>query len=177
MRHIAACGELSSGLFLVVGSSQGAVHLLSLRLEGDDVAGSAAAVASMAAGATADAMAPPSVATVGVGIFHGLERAFASGVPLGEVMESLEELVGAVRARAEAADDEADDTAAAPKACVVCMEALRAVRFTCGHCVCCDGCAKKWRAAGGGCPSCRKPMVVVQRGDLSRAPSFERRPQ
>ena len=45
--------------------------------------------------------------------------------------------------------------AAEPRACIVCDDAPREVRFRCGHACCCTHCAVLVADAGSGCPICR----------------------
>ena len=50
-----------------------------------------------------------------------------------------------------------------PRECVVCMAAPRAVRYRCGHCLCCEACTALLER----CPSCRvAPIHVVARGEV-----------
>ena len=49
--------------------------------------------------------------------------------------------------------------------CVVCMSAPRAVRFGCGHSICCGECADALVARGDVCPGCRCPLRIVMRGE------------
>ena len=180
LTHVVSCGDASTGILLAAGSELGRVHLLSPTLPREEEALGLSALsfdgtgASDAPGGTAQGSR---VASVGVGIFKGLELASAAGVGLGELLTTLVELARGAEARAVMAATEeggATLTLLMPKQCVVCMAEPRQVRFQCGHCVCCESCAKRWRQAGGGCPSCRMPMVIVERGELSRADSFER---
>ena len=55
--------------------------------------------------------------------------------------------------------------AAALKECVVCMMAPRAVRFGCGHALCCEDCADELVKRGDVCPTCRCEIAIAARGD------------
>ena len=41
------------------------------------------------------------------------------------------------------------------------LDELRAVRFRCGHCLCCERCADALVQRADGCPSCRTPIEIV----------------
>ena len=58
--------------------------------------------------------------------------------------------------------------------CVVCLVEPRGARFTCGHCVCCAGCASILQTRGGRCPVCRNPIRgLSDQGDhLANALTF-----
>ena len=58
-----------------------------------------------------------------------------------------------------------------PGECVVCMSELRAVRFGCGHLVCCTGCADILREERMGCPNCRAPIATTA-GASATEPTF-----
>lgn len=77
---------------------------------------------------------------------------------------------------AQAAPDVAATVAeAAVHECCVCMEEPCAVRYACGHNVCCESCTDKLLAQAGTarCPACRASIVVTGRGEhLHNAATF-----
>ena len=61
------------------------------------------------------------------------------------------------------------------RACVVCDDAPREVRFRCGHACCCAFCASLIGERNGGCPICRAPShpLLAVGEHLREAPTFE----
>ena len=54
------------------------------------------------------------------------------------------------------------------------MAKARAVRFACGHCICCEACADDLLEREAACPSCRAPIKIVERGGhLDDAATFD----
>ena len=92
-------------------------------------------------------------------------------LPLSHALRSLEEMAERTSTRAGVAAP-AGGAAAGARECVVCMAAARAVRFRCGHCVCCEECTVQLER----CPACRSgPIEVVARGEeLAHEESFAR---
>ena len=68
----------------------------------------------------------------------------------------------AIRKGDDAHDDAHDDDV--NRMCVICLSARRSVRFSCGHCICCEACGGQWRRMTGSCPACRAQVSVVQMG-------------
>ena len=87
-------------------------------------------------------------------------RSARSRMPLSEALATLEELADSSNTRpgiAAAAGGASEEG----RECVVCMAELRAARYQCGHCVCCEACTLQLER----CPSCRVgPIRVVARG-------------
>ena len=76
-----------------------------------------------------------------------------------EVVHSLEALATASDLPAGVVDNAPARTV---KECLVCMEAIREVRFgPCGHSACCSACADVIMTRGDPCPSCRSPIERV----------------
>jgi hypothetical protein len=48
------------------------------------------------------------------------------------------------------------------KLCIVCMENKKSVTFTCGHYICCDGCATSVLRNTGKCPKCRMECKIFK---------------
>ena len=101
---------------------------------------------------------PAAVAVELAEIVLGLawRRTLRARMPLAEALSKLEAL-------SDASDTRPGIAAAptGPRECVVCMAELRAVRYRCGHCVCCEACTTQLER----CPSCRvAPIHVVARG-------------
>ena len=65
------------------------------------------------------------------------------------------------------------------RSCVICDDALREVRFQCGHACCCDDCAALVASSGGECPICRGAThpVLARGAHLQGAPTFELPPR
>ena len=98
------------------------------------------------------------------GLVYRLRR---QRVPLASVLETLEELSTKCNLRSGVVVSDAS------RECIVCMAEPRAVRFACGHCICCVDCAETLVERAAGCPSCRSPIRIVERGEqLNEAVSF-----
>ena len=101
---------------------------------------------------------PAAVAVELAGIVLGLSwrRTLRARMPLAEALSKLEALSDASDTRPGIAA-----TPTGPRECVVCMVEHRAVRYRCGHCICCEACTAQLER----CPSCRvAPIHVVARG-------------
>ena len=62
---------------------------------------------------------------------------------------------------------------------MICMSEPREVRFSCGHAVCCRGCAEGLLALGHPCPTCRTTDIsTVEIGTFTSQPTYvqQRRP-
>ena len=61
--------------------------------------------------------------------------------------------------------------------CSICLTQPRALRFDCGHLVCCEACANTLQVAGGGCPICRAQISMTLYSELppvpGRQPTYE----
>ena len=63
--------------------------------------------------------------------------------------------------------------------CVICMSEPREVRFSCGHAVCCRGCAESLLALEHPCPTCRTSDIsMAEIGTFTQQPTYvqQRRP-
>jgi len=106
-------------------------------------------------------------------VTQGLNELFAEDrMPLPDVLARLEAMVvvaAASSSEAEAVEEEA-------RACIICEEAPREVRFACGHALVCNGCLPVVVAQHNKCPTCARPFgaqPVVERGRHVRgAPTF-----
>jgi len=96
------------------------------------------------------------VATIVKGLV--VPRLRAHRLPLTQALRQLEDLADAAELRpGVSAPSEVRE-------CVICMAELRAARFRCGHCVACLLCAELLVQLEAGCPACRVPAVIVERG-------------
>eukprot|EP00966_Prymnesium_polylepis_P244248 5648555-Prymnesium_polylepis.1 len=62
--------------------------------------------------------------------------------------------------------------------CIICMSETRALRFDCGHLVCCDECARRLESAKSECPICKvQPISCTLFSDLpvpaGRQPTYD----
>ena len=110
--------------------------------------------------ATAEWPQATSVALTKLVVGLSWRRSARSRMPLSEALATLEELADASNTRpgiAAAVGGACEEG----RECVVCMAELRAARYQCGHCVCCEACTLQLER----CPSCRVgPIRVVARG-------------
>ena len=95
------------------------------------------------------------------GVIKGLvgARVRSKRLPLTSALETIEQL---------AIDSELRmgvPVQAEAKECLICMAEPRAVRFSCGHSLCCEKCADVLVARNAPCPSCRANFVIVARGE------------
>ena len=107
-----------------------------------------------------------------VGLTAG--RQLRARTPLAEVAAELERCAEAAHIRAGLANAgggsttgaRPDEEEASPRECTVCMAEPRAVRFMCGHMVCCEQCTDILLSRRGqnACPACRTRIVVAARG-------------
>ena len=121
-----------------------------------------------------------------VGLTKG--RQLRARTPLEQVASELERCAEAANVRAGLAHassggggggTDGRDGAAAPRECTVCMAEPRAVRFMCGHMVCCEQCTDELMSRRGQntCPACRTRIVVAARGaHLAAQHTFVRQP-
>ena len=175
LTSIVACGGVADCMLAAAGAS-GAVYLLRTDL-------SAASTTTTTTTTTTTGPAPPPLVGEAPGVAGEARRVLASASPLGlyqglehalatsgtpeAVLVALQQLISEVHQRTRLTADVLGEP------CVVCADAPRAVRYKCGHCVCCESCSKRWQAARGGCPVCRKPIVVAEVGPaLARERSF-----
>ena len=87
-----------------------------------------------------------------------VERA-AQAAEAAEVAEALAAVEAAEAAEAErAAQQRGASTTEAGETCVICTDAPRAVVFSCGHALCCRGCAEELQRRRQPCPVCRQPL-------------------
>ena len=106
-------------------------------------------------------------------VTQGLNELFAEDrMPLPDVLARLEAMVvvaAASSSEAEAVEEEA-------RACIICEEAPREVRFACGHALVCNGCLPVVVEQYKKCPTCDRPFgaqPVAERGTHVRgAPTF-----
>ena len=93
-------------------------------------------------------------------------------MPLPDVLARLEAMVVA----ATASPSEAKAAAEEARVCIICEEAPREVRFTCGHALVCNGCLPVVVGQYKKCPTCDRPFgaqPVAERGAHVRvAPTF-----
>jgi len=110
--------------------------------------------------ATAEWPQATSVALTKLVVGLSWRRSARSRMPLSEALATLEELADTSNTRpgiAAAVGGACEEG----RECVVCMAELRATRYQCGHCVCCEACTLQLER----CPSCRVgPIRVVARG-------------
>ena len=95
-------------------------------------------------------------------------------MPLPDVLARLEAMV--IAATASSAQVEAAAAAEGARACIICEEAPREVRFACGHALVCNGCLPVVLEQCKKCPTCDRPFgaqPVAERGAHVRgAPTF-----
>ena len=100
---------------------------------------------------------PNSIAIEAAQLAAGLicPRRRGERTPVEAIRQSLEALAAASDLPAGVVDA----SAASSRHCLVCMDAIRTVRFApCGHSVCCDACANLVVTRGDPCPNCRSQI-------------------
>ena len=97
-------------------------------------------------------------------------------MPLPDVLARLEAMVVAATASSSEAEAAAAAAAEETRACIICEEAPREVRFACGHALVCNGCLPVVVEQCKKCPTCDRPFgaqPVAERGAHVRgAPTF-----
>ena len=109
-------------------------------------------------------------------------------MPVPEALELIEALLAlAIPVVGEQLDDRMPTPVAAPppqghaaeeRLCVICEAVPRAVRFRCGHAMCCAACVTLLRARDGLCPQCRQPIGAGEQAHaeigahIAHAPTF-----